>query len=234
MKIRALNLAALVWLLGVGQPAVASIEAVFSLGAPSVSLNTVSFDVNLTFDSGTGSNLELVIFAIDVSQSSDALTAGGTDFSAFSFTLNSAQFPDWSLAQDFGSPFAPGTVQYHTLPPVLAGDPPFRPLPSGTYLLGTLSVDLAMAGVSLDPSLLVSIKGMDQPPQFGEGTFTQIGAQDPNDFTTFSFYPGTFNPDSQPLVPGTTQAVVPEPTTWPWWVAGSSVLFGMIWRRRAA
>jgi hypothetical protein len=217
MKTRALHLAALVWLLSAGQPAIASIDAVFSLGTPSVSGTTVSFDVNLDFTaSGPDSNLELGFFGLDVSPSSGALTAMGTDFSAFSFTLNSAQFTgDWGSIKDFGGPVGPGTVQYQSL---------FNLLPSGNYQLGTLSVDLSVAGVSLDPSLFVSIAGSD----------TQFGAQDPTDFTTFTIYPGSFTQDSsRPLVPG-PPAVVPEPTTCPLWLAGGGVLLLQVLRRMRA
>lgn len=183
------------------------VTPVFTLGAPTVSGNIVDFTVSIDF--GADPNLSMVFFGIDVSPSSPELTGGGTDFSAFSFTPNSPLLDDWNLVQDFGSPIAPGTVQYDTI---------FGPLPPGTYLLGTLSLNLSVAGVGLDPALFVSIEGIN----------TEIGAEDEADPSTFDFYPGTFRIGRRNLVP----AAIPEPGTACLALIGGGLMCGLGWRAR--
>lgn len=198
---------ALIGVLGAFRPCAAGpVTAVFSLGAPNVSGNLVEFDVSLEFGADPG--VELVFFGIDVSPSSPELTGGGTDFSAFAFVPSSPLLDDWDLVIDFDdSPVAPGTVQYDTI---------LAPLAPGTYSLGTLVLDLSIAGVPLDPALFVSI----------EGSNTEIGAEGPND--PFDFYPGTFRDGRRNLTP----AVVPEPATWLLAGIGTLGLFGSRPRRR--
>lgn len=155
-------------------PAGASVEATYSLSSLGVSNQIASYQLWMNL-SISGSE-ELVYFSLDVSASDDSLTAGGTDYAAFSFTGASPLLDQWD--QILGADFAAGplrfTVEYDTISSPLAG---------GNYLLGTLDVDLAAAGVPLGSDLNVSLGGPD----------SVIGVEQPGQPTTFRFSDARFD-----------------------------------------
>lgn len=190
----------------------AIIDATYSLGTPSVSGTVATMDVVLDFDADSGE--VVVFFNIDVSPSDSALSSGGTDYSAFSFTPASPLLDDWDLLFDFNEGLFPSVIQYDTF----FG----TPLPSGVHTLGQLSVDFGGAGFAIGDSFDVAI----------DGFASEIGVELPplsmGELPGFVFYPVTsYDPAAQTLT------VIPEPTTsaiWSGlWLAGAFAA----WRRRS-
>lgn len=188
--------------------------AEFSLGQPTFSGNVASLSVALEFEADPGfSNYALSYVALDVSTSSPALIPGGSDYSAFTFELDTTSLPGWAILLDsnFGNVTNPSRVEFD--------DQFVNSVPSGTYNLGTIKVDLGILGLTPSAGLVVAITGPG----------TQVGAWDPNDPVTFDLYPGSFNPGTQALGtsgggsgggggPGggdpTGGGTVPEPASW--------------------
>lgn len=174
--------------------------ATVSLESPTQAGDVFSFDVRLVVTVGSE---EIVYVSIDISPSSPDLTQAGVDYSAFSFTRSGA-IATWDVVQEFGpNPFGS----------IAAYDTVTAPFTSGSYDLGKLSVDLALAGVPFDPSLVVSIKG----------TFTELGAQEVNVPSTFDFVPVNFAPGAERELGSPTPNVVPEPATA--WIVGTLLAF---------
>lgn len=145
---------------------------------------------------------ELVFFGVDVSASDDALTDGGTDFSVFSFVAASPLLDGWGQipGADFGpDPFL-AVVEFETGAASLA---------SGTYVLGTLSVDFAAAGVTADTTVGVSLDAID----------SVIGVEIPGDFASFTFVDVDLTAASTTFTTpggldgGGDGGVIPEPMT---------------------
>jgi hypothetical protein len=141
--------------------------------------------------------MQMVYSGIDVRMSSAALAPVSPithmpDFSAFNFLPSSTLGPNWGPV---GNGFA-GEFLYHT--PPSSGGQPSGLAPNATYLVGTLTYDLAKFGITPSSSLLISIAGTD----------TVIGAQVPGNPATFKFVNPTFTAGQQPLVPGKATAGV--------------------------
>jgi len=154
--------------------------AVYTLGAAAISGTVAGFEVSLDF-SAEGGN-ELVFFGLDVSSSDPLLTASGNDFSAFSFTPALPLLQDWRRipGADFGpAPFL-SVVEFETAS---------APLTAGNYVLGTLTVDLGAAGVSVGAPVFVSIEAFD----------SVIGVELPGQPATFEFVEVGFDPGARGL-----------------------------------
>ncbi len=73
----------------------------------SVAGNSLMVDVVGRYDDGGDMSADLVEFQLDVRNSSANLSAGGTDYSRFSFDLSSnAPFDIWTPVNGFADPFA--------------------------------------------------------------------------------------------------------------------------------
>jgi titin len=170
--------------------------AVFSLDAPSISGNIARFGVEVHYiDVATR---ETVYVGVDLRNSSSALApvdagTGQQDFSAFGFTPSSALGTGWApIANAF-----PGEFLFQTPPP--PGTQPANGLaPNATYLVGTISYDLAKFGITPSDSLLVSLMGKD----------TVIGTEVTGVPATFTFVTPTFSPGEQPLQSGQNRSGV--------------------------
>jgi hypothetical protein len=196
------------------------VDAVYSLGPPNVSGSKVTFAVNLTFTATDG--LELAFFGIDVSPSSSALTANGTNFSAFKFIPSVPPLGGWTLVQDFNTP-GPflGTAEFE------AGST----VPPGTYTLGTLELDLSKVASSPPGTSRVAITGSN----------TTVGLENPSDPLSFDFFDVSFlrGAESQPISPSEPQPPIgggggniPEPASLVVFAVAGGLL--LLKRRRAA
>jgi hypothetical protein len=181
-------------------PAGAGVLATYTLGPVSVSGNVVSHPLSLTYTASSGERV--AYFAVDVSGSAGALTANGTDYSAFSFTLAPGLAANWDQIPftDFGpGPFG-DTTEFETLSSYLA---------PGTQVLGVLSIDFGLLGLPVSTSHKVSVVGPD----------SVVGSEIPGQ-------PGTFGFD--PVGEG---ADIPEPQAWAG-LAGLGCLLATLLRRR--
>ncbi len=165
--------------------------AVFSLGAPTVVGNVARFDVTVTYTDAPPS--VMVFLGVDYRNSDGALepidpATNLPDFSAFHFYPSSVLGPGWAaLEQVF-----PGEVEYHTPPPL--SPQLLTPLrPNATYVVGTLAYDISKFGTVPDPSLLVSIEGID----------TTVGTEPAGAPTNnFNFIDPSYSPGERSFAPG--------------------------------
>ena len=188
-------------------PASAISTGIMGLYPPQVNGDTAEVGVEMKL-SITGPE-KMVFFAIDVSASDDELTAGGTDYSRFSFELNAGPFTGWDPQLAFGDgPFF-SVEEHQTLT-----DPASR----GTYVLGTLRIDLA--GLPTGRPMTVSIAG----PETAYGTET-AGQAD------FEIYEAMIDTGEQTIV--RDAYVIPEPLTLAGALMGLAPLTGYVRRRLA-
>jgi len=95
-----ITMAAMLTCFGLARSAQALTSVELSLGAPITNGNQVQIAVELTYNDTDNPNTAVTGFQLDVSQSSALLTAGGTNFSRFTFTP-SALLTNWSAFSDF-------------------------------------------------------------------------------------------------------------------------------------
>lgn len=150
------------------QAARAASTATLSLGSPQFTGSVVSFDVTLLVTLDPASE-RLIDFVLDASPSDPQLTGGGT-FSAFSFTPASPPLGDWLQVGFFGDPGFESSVE------LLAFDALNDGLPAGQHLLGSLSVDLALAGLAPGTPTFIAINGPGAAAAFED---IQTGASQP-------------------------------------------------------
>jgi hypothetical protein len=190
------------------------------------------FTVTLKFNpTGADAGFKLAFFAIDVTDppttlaTSPQLTNGGT-YAAFSFTP-SATFKltsnggNWTQPLNFGNLANPGEADFATTKS--AGK-----LGAGTYVLGTLNLDLTVAGVTADPSLIVGLAPSDLVNDVG----TVIGVVPSSTSNLLSRRAVTFLNQSQPLAAGGGGddgggggPVVPAPPSLVLFVVGGAIMW---------
>lgn len=184
---------------GSGLPNIAppeEISAVLTLGQGTLSGSVMRFDVVISFADVPPA--EMVYLGIDVRKSSPELAPfhpalGGQDYSAFDFFPSSTLGPGWAPIENA----FPGQFLYETPPP--PGTERASGLPAnGTYLVGTLTYDLGKFGLQPSALLSLSIAGDD----------TTVGAEEPDDPSTFHFVDLSFAPGEQTFVPAPAQAGV--------------------------
>jgi hypothetical protein len=136
--------------LGLGWPGVSrGAIATFALGTPTVTPAQATFDVELAFEGDPGDTIEAI--QLGVLDSDPLLTAGGTDFSRFAFTLDTATLPDWIELAPIG---LAGVGLYAPIDPVSG---PFLSPSASPYALGTLTIDLT--GLSAGSEVFVTLAG---------------------------------------------------------------------------
>lgn len=193
------------------------------LRPPAVTSTSAAFEVLLGFTGDPGDLIEAI--QLSVLGSDPQLTQNGSDFSRFTFALNTTALPEWTA-------FPPGlsgggVALYGPIDPILG---PFL-VPNPTpYDIGTLSVDLI--GLAVGTSLRVTLAGgpPGQDTDVGGtvgGTFVPSFAGD----TSGSASLGFLNPGGVDFVVG-QQVEVPEPAAVSLLVLGFAVLFGCRRRRR--
>ncbi len=167
-------------MLVVAAPTQAAVTALYRLGPGSVAGDSATFPVELDFSADAGE--ALVFFGVDVSASSPALTAGGTDYSAFGFAKATPLLDGWGQipGASFGADALHSVVEFETAASALA---------PGLYTLGRLSVNLATAGVMPGPELLVSL----------EAFHSVIGVERPGMPGSFEFVDVAFDPGTRSL-----------------------------------
>lgn len=184
------GLVALVGLLP-GEAAATSVGT-YSLGEPVIVGDTARFDLGLTFSSTAGE--ELAYFSVDVASSDPLLTAGGTDFTAFSFVKTSPLLDSWDPVATFGPGGFLSIADFDTLTGHLA---------PGSYTLGSLVVDFS--GIAPGTDLTVSVVS---------NLYSVIGTEDPADHSTYEDYEVDYAPGSRTFkTPGGQPGVIPEPIT---------------------
>jgi len=126
-----------------------TITAVMDLQVKSITSDTASFDVLLTFPGVAGDQIESLQLSV-LGNNDPLLTAGDTDFSRFGFTPDAATLATWLEL----SPLSTGLGFYAPADPFLG---PFV-LPSGSpQNLGDLEVDLT--GLPANQALFVTLAG---------------------------------------------------------------------------
>jgi hypothetical protein len=123
----------------------------FSLGNPVVTSTTAVFDVTLNFGGSSSDNL----FGIQLSVvgSDPLLTKSGTDYSRFSFQLDTANLPaGWSELAPIGA-----STGFNLIAPNDPINGPFITPPVSNLLFGTLTIDLT--GIAPGTSLFATIAG---------------------------------------------------------------------------
>ena len=151
-KYFALVLLWVIWLLP--SRAYATGIATLDLGQPTFNGSTARFQLGLTFTSGNPADT-LETLDLSVHGSSSLLTAGGTDFSRFSFTLDTAAMPLWTEFDPMGGGAFPGIGLYEA--DLLDPSSPLSPHPAQSHHVGTLSVDLS--GIPDGTPLTVTLAG---------------------------------------------------------------------------
>jgi hypothetical protein len=149
-----------------------AVDATFGLG-PLVNDGTVaSAEVTLDFQATAGETL--IFFSVDLATSSSNLIAAGPDFSAFAFAPARPLLDGWTQLGFLNDPAFESSVEFD--------DSLIAALPTGSYLLGTLNVDLSAVGLSAADLFTVSIMGDD----------TEIGVMDAQGFRfeSVAFDPG--------------------------------------------
>lgn len=181
-------------------------DVVISLGGPVVSGTTASLGVYFEFAGSPGDAIEA--FQLSLLGSDLLLTAGGTDFSRFSFAPNAALFADWSA-----SPGSIGAAGFSLFAPndLIAG--PFLAPSAAPYLIGTLTVDLSGLAAGL---VTVTLAGND--PTFPTEALGQAGG-------SFGPVAATFAQPDGVEIP-IAAATVPEPSAWALAAAGVASLLG--------
>ena len=164
---------------------------VYKFGPGAIAGQEARFSIIGDFDA-EGSAEEMVFFSIDVGPSHTDLTAGGTDYSAFSFT---PQIVGWSLSYDFAQGgLNESFAEFHTFT---------NPLGTGDdYALGVLSVDFSTLGLTPGDSYAVSI----------DGPYSVFGVEEPGSFPSFNLVP-TFTTPSRGFTVPIGGVVIPEPIT---------------------
>jgi len=165
-------------------------SAVLTLGNPTVTATTATFELGLSFAGDPGDALTAI--QLSVVGSSDELTQGGTDYSRFSFLPGLA---DWSSTS-----FEPGGFSL-----VFSGSPASDLPPTSLIVFGSLVVDLT----GIDPAAILKVSlsggspGLDSTIASGivAGSFVD-SFSDPNEL-------------SLSLTPGeVTFRAIPEPSSW--------------------
>ena len=142
----------------------ATVISSYALGEAVISGTTAGYPITLDFADDEGN--EVVFFSVDVASSNALLSVGATDYSAFSLAKSLPLLVNWSEVSSFGVGPLMSVEQLDTFS---------GPLPNGTYLLGTLSVDFAgstlvagMAGaVRIDaPDSVIGIAMPGDPSSF--------------------------------------------------------------------
>ena len=133
--------------------------ATFDLGAPVVTPQQARIPVSLGFSGDPSDTIEAI--QLSVLGSDSLLTASGTNFSRFSFYLNTTTLPNWHELVSVGS-FGVGL--YAPQDPISG---PFLNPSASPYALGTLTIDLA--NLPTDRQVLVTLA--DGPP----GLDTDVG-----------------------------------------------------------
>ncbi|MDC0936849.1 hypothetical protein OAS39_11235 [Pirellulales bacterium] len=156
--------------------------AVLTLGRPQITGNEASYSISLDFDTSAGE--ELVYFSLDVASSALELTAGGADFTRFSFTPASPPLDDFAMIPGamFGADSLLSTAEFDTITTSLA---------PGAYSLGQLLVDFDGSGLTPGVGGAVSLAADDSV--IGVETFGQPA--------TFRFIDVEFqlSPATQPI-----------------------------------
>src|SRR5689334_1904021 len=122
MNFRFPRLTLLVGILVLSMSAPSQAALIVSLDTPDVTDSTANIDVRFEFNGGPSDSIEA--FQISVIGSDSVLTVGGTDYSRFSFTLNSDPLADASnlLATWSGTPsIADGGFEFFTPADVVGG-----------------------------------------------------------------------------------------------------------------
>jgi hypothetical protein len=150
-------------------------------------------DVRLQYQ---GVNEQLLSWIwLDVS-ASDAALFPGDDFSAFSFTP--APLGDEWDKVGFFTDDGDGATILREAPGGTDGQ-----LPDGSYLLGTLAIDLASLGLPGGSSVALALQ-----------TDDVLGAEVPGDFNTFTLHDAEVEPDRYVInVPTFQGQAIPEPLT---------------------
>jgi hypothetical protein len=140
----------------------------FSLGTPTVTANSAVFAVTLSFGGSPSDDLDGV--QLSVVGSDPALTKSGTDYSRFSFQLNTANVPGWSEQAPIG-----GSTGFDLILPTDPINGPFIS-PVTNLLFGTLTIDLTgiAPGSSLFATLAGGSRGVDSTDASGTINGTEI------------------------------------------------------------
>jgi hypothetical protein len=207
-------------------PANAAIMADFDLGPATVTPTQASFDVTLSFAGNAGDQIEA--YQLSILGSSSLLTAGGTDFSRFSYTPANSPAPldAWTTS---GTISITGTELGFPTDPV-AG--PFITPAVTPIVLGTLIVNLTgiAPGTALNVTLAGGVPGLETDVG---GTFDGVfvpsvaAAGDPGLQLTFSDPGGVSFATSAPPPGG----AIPEMTSLFTW-GGLLALAGSFCGRR--
>ena len=166
-------------------------EALLRIDLPVVSGNLAEFPLSLRFNTKSGE--EMVFFSLDVSESRDALTAAGTDYSRFSFTpASSLAGFDPIRGTGFGVGPRASVVQFDTVT---------DPLPPGSYEFGVLGVDFDGTGLTVGDRFTRYFNHQSHLSALAlAGKDSVIGVEPPGDPSGFRFVNLEFQ-------------VVPEPST---------------------
>lgn len=190
-----------------------------NLENPAVTASTAVFNVDLSFQGNPGDILNTV--QLSVVGSDSALTAGGTNYSRFSFQLNSAAVPGWSEL----APINPATG-FDLNGPNEPVNGPFIGSTSG-LLFGTLTINLV--GIAPDTSLFATLArgtvGLDSTDLGGVVSGTAID----------SFAQAGLLNVTPDRVGFQTASTIPEPSSLV--MAGTAMFLGVVlvaWRRARA
>ena len=142
----------------VAKPGISALVT-FDLGDPLVTPTQAKIGVDITFE-GDAPTDEIGLVQMSVADSDSILTSGNSDFSRFSFELNTSNSPlaMWDVSVNF-------TLGFISLAVTVPQDPIVGPfiLPADTPLnLGVLTVDLS--GIPDGTDLFVTLAGGSNPP----------------------------------------------------------------------
>ncbi|MEX2214852.1 MAG: PEP-CTERM sorting domain-containing protein [Phycisphaeraceae bacterium] len=171
------------------------------------------FRVDVTYDDGDSpSGAGLTFIQLDVSASSANLTAGGTDFSRFSFA--SSLPASWSFFADADFGIGDSIVTFNVFPPDSATDA----LLEGLHTVGFLSVDLSGLAPATSATVALALPGQSFGTDAGQENVPgfEPGPNDPFNFFFLGDLGGTVSVNSVDIrTPGgpTNGADVPEPAS---------------------